>query len=123
MGKKIMIIYHGISLILLSIVLLIVGLIKPKWILFWVENPQKVSIRSIEISGRFIVTFVSMVLFMIGMVLYGNGVKAKKAFAPKQPVAAHAAPVENDKPEPTPPPAPPAPPAQAPTTSANELRP
>jgi hypothetical protein len=106
-----MIIYHGLSLIFLSILLLIVGLIKPKWILFWMDNPTRLWVQG-----------VCLTLFMLGAVLYGNGLEHKKAYAPKHPIATQTV---NDTPvtEPTQSIAPPPPPAQAPTTSANELRP
>lgn len=98
---------------LLAVLLLVVGMFKPKWVVFWMDNPSRLWVQTI-----------CLVMFMIGAVLYGNGVKDKQALATKHPVAAQAAAVENDKPAPTQtqPLAPP-PPAQAPETSANELRP
>jgi predicted tellurium resistance membrane protein TerC len=116
-----MTIYHGISLILFALIFLIVGMIKPKWILIWMDNPTRLMIAAI-----------AMVLFMIGSVLFGEGTKAKKIALAKeqaskiQPAAANSGAAAKDKPEDTPKPAAPAvapPPAQAPTTSANDLRP
>lgn len=107
-----MTIYHGISLILLSILLLIVGLIKPKWILFWMEAPT-----------RLIIAGISMVMFMVGAVMYGEGNKQKQLELQKQAATVQTGKVASDVPEPVKPVTPPPPPAQAPTTSANELRP
>jgi hypothetical protein len=59
-----MTIYHGISLLLLAVIIFIVGMIKPKWILLWMDNPS-----------RMIIAAIGMVLFMIGAVLYGEGMK------------------------------------------------
>jgi hypothetical protein len=105
-----MTLYHGISLILLSIVLLIVGMIKPKWILFWVVHPTRLMIAGI-----------GMVVFMIGAVLFGEGNKQKQLELQKHPVVIEAGKPVNETPEPAPKPA--VAPAQAPTTSANDLRP
>ncbi len=106
-----MIIYHGISLVLLAIIVFLIGMFKPKWILFWMDSPN-----------RLIVTAISMALFMVGSVLFGKGTQEKIALK-KQPTA-----IVSDKPviEPEKPavavkPAPA--PAQAPGTSANDLRP
>jgi hypothetical protein len=57
-------IHYGIELILLSALVLIVGLIKPKWICFWMEKP-----------GRIAVIWIASVLFMIGASLFGQGNK------------------------------------------------
>lgn len=105
-----MTLYHGISLILLSVLLLIVGLIKPKWILFWMNEPTRIMIVG-----------VGMVMFMIGAVLFGEGNKAKQLELQKPPAIVKPAQVVSDKPETAPKPAPL--PAQAPSTSANDLRP
>ena len=49
----------SINLLILSVGLLIVGLIKPGWILFWMEKP-----------GRMPIIILSSVLFMIGVVMF-----------------------------------------------------
>ena len=54
-------IYYGLSLLLLSTLVLIVGLIKPKWIFIWMEKP-----------GRAPVIMIAGVIFMIAAVLYGE---------------------------------------------------
>lgn len=111
-----MTIYHGISLILLSVLLLIVGLIKPKWILFWMEQPT-----------RLMITGICMIIFMVGTVLFGEGNKQKQLELQRQAaIVKSGKPLTDDtpKPETAPKPvAPAAPPAQAPSTSANDLRP
>jgi hypothetical protein len=43
----------AINLFVLSVGILIVGLIKPKWLLFWMDQPN-----------RFIIVGVSVILFM-----------------------------------------------------------
>ncbi len=57
-----MIINHGIHLIILSVLLLIVGLIKPKWILFFLDEPSRMAI-----------VMLSTVLFMGGVTLFSEG--------------------------------------------------
>ncbi|MCF6202205.1 MAG: hypothetical protein L3J59_00835 [Methylococcaceae bacterium] len=49
----------SINLLILSVGLLIVGLIKPGWILFWMEKP-----------GRMPIIILSSVLFMVGVVMF-----------------------------------------------------
>lgn len=71
-----MLIYHGISIILLSVLVLIVGMIKPRWILLWMDNP-----------GRLPIAVVASVLFMIGMVMYGEGNKDKQQALAQQQAA------------------------------------
>jgi len=50
------------NLMILGVGILIVGLIKPKWLLFWMDQPN-----------RFIIVAVSVVLLMAGAVLFGEG--------------------------------------------------
>lgn len=108
-----MTIYHGISLILLAVVLLIVGMIKPKWILIWMEQPTRLMIAGI-----------CMVIFMIGAVLFGEGNKQKQLELQKKAAIVKTGTVVTETTEQKPkPPVPAAPPAQAPATSANDLRP
>lgn len=114
MGKKIMTIYHGISLILLAVIILVIGLFKPKWILFWIEYPS-----------RLMITGISIVIFMVGAVLFGEGNKQKQLELKKEAAIVKSGKIAVDIPEPEklkpiiPVPAP----AQAATTSANDLRP
>ncbi len=107
-----MIIYHGISLVLLAFVIFVIGMFKPKWILFWMDNPN-----------RLIVTAVAMALFMIGAVLFGKGNQEKLAAKKRAAVMVSDKPVIEPEAKPIVKPAPASAPAQAPTTSANDLRP
>ncbi|MDD1621792.1 MAG: hypothetical protein LUQ11_09945 [Methylococcaceae bacterium] len=69
-------IYYSFNVLILSIIVLIVGMIKPKWILLWMEKP-----------GRLPIAMIAGVLFMIGAVMYGEGNKqlqAEKAQQSKQ---------------------------------------
>ena len=57
----------AINLIVLAFGILIVGMIKPNWILFWMDNP-----------GRIPILFICTALFMSGAVLFGeNKLKTK----------------------------------------------
>lgn len=57
-------IYYSFNLAILAVVLLIVGLIKPKWLFFWMDNP-----------GRFPTLFLASALFMAAMTMFGEGNK------------------------------------------------
>jgi len=57
----------SINLFVLSIGVLIVGMIKPHWILFWMEKP-----------GRMPIFLLSVVLFMVGAVMFGEANLEKK---------------------------------------------
>ena len=50
------------NLILLAIGILVVGLIKPKWLLFWMEQPN-----------RYIIVGVTTNLLMAAAILFGEG--------------------------------------------------
>jgi len=50
------------NLLLLAIGILVVGLIKPKWLLFWMERPN-----------RYIIIGVSAILLMAAAILFGEG--------------------------------------------------
>ena len=50
------------NLLLLAIGLLVVGLIKPKWLLFWMEQPN-----------RYIIVAVASILLMAAAILFGEG--------------------------------------------------
>jgi hypothetical protein len=109
-----MIIYHGISFILLAIILLLVGMFKPKWILFWMDYPTRLMIAGICAA-----------IFMLGAVLFGEGNKQRNLELQKQAAVIKSGKAVSDTPEleQPKPVAPAPPPAQAPTTSANDLRP
>ena len=66
-------IYYSFSLLFLSVLVLLIGMIKPKWILIWIERP-----------GRLPIIMISMVLFMIFAVMFGEGNKQLKQEREKQ---------------------------------------
>lgn len=75
-------IYYSFNVLILSIVLLLVGMIKPKWLLFWVDKPTRLP-----------VIMLSAVLFMVAAVMFGEGNKQlQQQKASAAAVAAPAAP-------------------------------
>ncbi len=60
-------IYYALNIFILSVVVLIVGMIKPKWILLWLDKP-----------GRLPVIIIASVLFMVSAVMFGEGNKRLK---------------------------------------------
>ncbi|MDD4913956.1 MAG: hypothetical protein PHW13_02805 [Methylococcales bacterium] len=87
-------IYYSFSFLILSILVLTVGLIKPKWIFLWMDKP-----------GRMPVVVIASALFMIGAVMFGEGNKRlqqEKAQHSKQQLEQPAA----ETPAPAPAPAP-----------------
>ncbi len=52
------------NLLILAVGILIIGLIKPSWFLFWMDE---------EAPHRLIIIIFSSVLFMVAAVLYGEG--------------------------------------------------
>lgn len=72
-------IYYAFNIFVLSLVVLGVGMYKPKWILLWMDKP-----------GRFPVVLIASVLFMASAVMFGEGNKQlqqEKAQASKQKAA------------------------------------
>ena len=57
-------IYYSFNIAILSAVILLVGLIKPKWMFFWMDKP-----------GRMPAIVLSMALFMIAATMFGEGNK------------------------------------------------
>lgn len=57
-------IYYSFNVMILAAIILIVGLIKPKWILLWMDKPGRLPI--IAIAGA---------IFMAGAVMFGEGNK------------------------------------------------
>ena len=57
-------IYYSFNVLAISLIVLIVGMIKPKWILLWMEKP-----------GRIAIVCISGAIFMAGMVMFGEGNK------------------------------------------------
>lgn len=60
-------IYYSINVLVLTVIVLIVGMIKPKWILLWMDKP-----------GRMPVIIIASVLFMAAAVMFGEGNKKLK---------------------------------------------
>ncbi len=50
------------NLLLLAIFVFIIGMIKPQWLLFWMEKPH-----------RFVIVGVSVMLLMAAAILFGEG--------------------------------------------------
>ncbi len=50
------------NLLILAILVLVVGLIKPKWLLFWMEQPH-----------RFVIVALASVLLMAAAILFAEG--------------------------------------------------
>ena len=57
-------IYYSFNISILMLVILAVGMFKPKWILFWMDKP-----------GRMPIAFIAAILFMISAVMFGEGNK------------------------------------------------
>ena len=67
----------AIDLGILTILFFVLGMIKPKWPLFFMENP-----------GRFLILIITTILFMITATLYGEGLRREKIeTAAKQPAS------------------------------------
>jgi len=62
-----MLIIAGINVLILSGLFLIVGMIKPGWLLFWMDKPSRLAI----------VLLVSL-LAMVGVTLFGEGGRQKQ---------------------------------------------
>ena len=60
-------ILFAINLGLLTVLFFIVGMIKPKWSLFFLKEPS-----------RFLVMAITMILVMISFTLYGEGIRRSK---------------------------------------------
>ena len=59
---------HGaLNILILPVLLFIVGLWKPKWILFWMDKPT-----------RFAIIMIFSVMVMIGATLFGEGSRQKQ---------------------------------------------
>jgi len=52
------------NLLILAVVILVVGLIKPKWLLFWMDQPN-----------RYVIVAVSSVMLMAAAIMFGEGNK------------------------------------------------
>lgn len=71
-------IYYSFNVMILAVIILIVGMIKPKWILLWMDKP-----------GRLPIMAIAGAIFMAGAGMFGEGNKQKQqeqaAAAAKQP--------------------------------------
>jgi len=56
----------GINLFILSVCIFVAGMIKPKWIFFWLEQPNRIQVQMLAI-----------VLLMGGAILFGEANKEK----------------------------------------------
>jgi hypothetical protein len=86
---------HSLNLGLLTLLFFIIGMIKPKWALFFMEKPT-----------RWLVAIITTVCFMIVMTMYGEGNKAKIVAKHTKPAAASVAPDPVSVPESVPVPIP-----------------
>lgn len=94
-----MMIYASFNIGIMTMLFFIIGMIKPKWPLFFMEKPD-----------RFLILAITTVLFMITVTLYGEGNRRVKLEQPSKPsVSQDAAPVPAPVPVPEPAPAKPAP--------------
>ncbi|PPD33420.1 MAG: hypothetical protein CTY19_07835 [Methylomonas sp.] len=57
-------IYYSFNIFGLSLIVLGVGMYKPKWILLWMDKP-----------GRFPIAMIASILFMAAAVMFGEGNK------------------------------------------------
>ena len=57
-------IYYSFNIAILAVVILIIGMIKPKWVFFWMDSP-----------GRLPVAFVVSALVMAALTMFGEGNK------------------------------------------------
>lgn len=62
----------SINLFCLSIGLLIVGMIKPNWILFWMDKPRRMPIA-----------FLVAIIFMISATMFGESNRQKQKVNPE----------------------------------------
>jgi undecaprenyl pyrophosphate phosphatase UppP len=60
-------IYYSFNVMILAVIILIVGMIKPKWILLWMDKP-----------GRLPIMAIAGAIFMAGAVMFGEGNKQKQ---------------------------------------------
>jgi hypothetical protein len=87
-----MLLQHAINLGILTLIFFIIGMIRPKWALFFMEKPS-----------RWLVTAITTVFFMIVMTMYGEGIRQAKIIEKhKKPTAASTAPVPVPEPVPVP---------------------
>jgi hypothetical protein len=74
------------AIIVLSFVIFIVGMIRPTWVFFWMKEPS-----------RYLVIAVSMILFMLSLIGYGETMTRIAAEKQKQSEQLPSAPIEKPK--------------------------
>jgi len=60
-------IVYAINLFILSVLIFIVGMVKPGWIMFWMDKPSRMG-----------VVWLAVLLFMGAAVLFGEGNRQKR---------------------------------------------
>ncbi|OAI15716.1 hypothetical protein A1507_12875 [Methylomonas koyamae] len=80
-------IYYSFNVMILAVVILIVGMVKPKWILLWMDKP-----------GRLPVVAIAGAIFMAAAVMFGEGNKQLQSEKSKQ-AQTQAQPQQNAKEE------------------------
>ena len=81
----------AIDLLVLTILFFVLGMIKPKWPLFFMETPT-----------RFIIIVVTTILFMVTATLYGEGLRREKMEKAAQPMSQSTVPAPAPVPVPVP---------------------
>jgi glucan phosphoethanolaminetransferase (alkaline phosphatase superfamily) len=90
---------QALNLGILTLLFFVIGMIKPKWALFFMEKPS-----------RWLITVITTVFFMITMTLYGEGMRQAKLLEKHmKPSASISAPAPEPIAEPVPVPVPEAP--------------
>jgi uncharacterized membrane-anchored protein YitT (DUF2179 family) len=83
---------QALNLGILTLLFFIVGMIKPKWVLFFMEKPN-----------RWLITIITTIFFMIVMTMYGEGQRqAKIVEKHKKPAAVITVPVPTPEAVPVP---------------------
>ncbi len=73
---------QALNLGILTLLFFVVGMIKPKWALFFMEKPS-----------RWLITIITTICFMITMTMYGQGIKQAKIIEKHKKPATIAVPV------------------------------
>lgn len=91
---------YAINLSIFTLLFFIIGMIKPQWVLFFIERPT-----------RFPILMITPVLVMITLTLYGEGVKRDKEKQALEKAPVKTMPAPAPEPIPVPVPSPETPPA------------
>jgi hypothetical protein len=65
----------ALNVLILTALFFLLGMYKPQWPLFFMKNPN-----------RMIIIIVTTILFMIGMTMYGEGLRQKKLSQTNTPI-------------------------------------